>query len=47
MGKVAWVRIRGEFQVRLSDFGVTIPAMAAAKVNDLWTVRVSLFGKAK
>jgi polyisoprenoid-binding protein YceI len=41
-----WVRIRGEFPVKLSDFGVAIPSMAAAKVSDVWTVKVSLFGKA-
>jgi len=41
-----WVRIRGEFVVRLSDFGIVIPAMVAAKVSDAWTVKVSLFGKA-
>jgi polyisoprenoid-binding protein YceI len=41
-----WVRIRGEFPVKLSDFGVTIPSMAAAKVSDVWTVKVSLFGRA-
>lgn len=41
-----WVRVRGEFPVRLSDFGIRIPAMTAAKVNDVWTVKVSLFGRA-
>lgn len=41
-----WVRVRGEFQVKLSDFGIAIPAMAAAKVSDVWTVKVSLFGRA-
>lgn len=41
-----WVRIRGEFPVKLSDFGIAIPSMAAAKVSDVWTVKVSLFGRA-
>lgn len=40
-----WIRVRGEFPVRLSDFGITIPAMAAAKVSEVWTVKVSLFGR--
>lgn len=40
-----WVRIRAEFPVRLSDFGVAIPSMLAAKVGDVWTVKVSLFGR--
>ena len=45
MGDTAWMRVRGEFTVKLSDFGVRIPGMAAAKVNDEWTVKVSLFAK--
>ncbi len=45
MGEVEWLRVRGEFSVRLSDFGVKIPDGVVGKVNDSWTVRVSLFGK--
>lgn len=40
-----WVRLRGEFKVKLSDHGVKIPKMAAAKVSDVWTVKVSLFAQ--
>lgn len=40
-----WLRVRGSFKVKLSDHGIKIPKMAAAKVNDTWTVRVSLFAK--
>lgn len=39
-----WVRVRGEFPVKLSAHGVKIPDMTAAKVSDTWTVKVSLFG---
>jgi hypothetical protein len=41
-----WLRVRSQFTLRLSDFGIQVPAMAAAKVNDQWTVKVSVFGKA-
>jgi polyisoprenoid-binding protein YceI len=39
-----WIRVRGEFPVKLSDHGVKIPEMTASKVSDTWTVKVSLFG---
>lgn len=45
LGNEEWVRVRGSFKLRLSDFGVKIPKMVAAKVNDLWSVRISLFAK--
>lgn len=41
----SWLRIRGSFPVKLSEHGVQIPDMAAAKVNDKWTVKVSLFAR--
>jgi len=41
------IRVRGEFTLKLSDFGIVVPGMAAAKVNDEWTVKISLFGKGK
>ncbi|NOZ01976.1 MAG: YceI family protein [Deltaproteobacteria bacterium] len=43
----AWLRVRGSFKVKLSDHGVKIPGMAAAKVNDEWTVKISLFAVEK
>jgi len=45
LGKGSWLRVRGRFQVRLSAHGIRIPGMAAAKVNDTWTVKVSLFAR--
>jgi len=47
LGDGGAIRVRGEFNLKLSDFGVKIPGMAAAKVNDEWTVKISLFGVAK
>jgi polyisoprenoid-binding protein YceI len=38
-----WLRVSASFPVKLSDFGVKIPDMAAAKVNDTWNVRVLAF----
>ena len=40
-----WIRVRGSFEVKLSDFGVRVPKMAAAKVDDKWEVKLSLFAK--
>lgn len=45
MGDTNWLRVRTSFKVSLSDFGVKIPDMAAAKVSDEWTIKVSLFAK--
>jgi polyisoprenoid-binding protein YceI len=47
MGDSKWLRLRGSFQVKLSDHGVKIPDMAAAKVNDVWTVKFSVFAQEK
>lgn len=33
-----WIRVTAPFMIKLSDFDVKIPDMAAAKVNDLWKV---------
>lgn len=38
-----WIRVTAPFTVRLSEFGVKVPEMAAAKVNDEWTVRLVAF----
>ena len=38
-----WIRITVPFEIKLSDFGVKIPDMAAAKVNDTWKVRVQAY----
>jgi polyisoprenoid-binding protein YceI len=45
LGKEEWVRVRGAFAVKLSDYGIKIPKMAAAKVADRWAVKISLFAK--
>lgn len=41
--KGEWLRIATSFSVNLSDYGVKIPGMAAAKVNDTWNVRIQAF----
>ena len=46
LGDSKWLRIRSTFTVQLSDFGIKIPGMTASKVNNTWTVKVSLFAKA-
>lgn len=38
-----WLRVTAPFMVRLSEFGVKVPEMAAAKVSDEWNVRVVAF----
>jgi polyisoprenoid-binding protein YceI len=42
-----WVRVTAPFTVRLSEFGVKVPEMAAAKVNDTWTVKVVAFANTR
>ena len=41
-----WLKITTKFEVNLSDHGVKIPDMAAAKVNDTWQVTFSVFAGA-
>ena len=43
MGSGEWLKISTSFEVKLSDFGVKIPGMAAAKVNDSWKVTLQAF----
>jgi len=38
-----WIRFTTTFEVKLSDYGVKVPEMAAAKVSDDWTVKMTLF----
>lgn len=38
-----WVKFTAEFSVKLSDYGVKVPDMAAAKVSDQWTVKMVLY----
>jgi polyisoprenoid-binding protein YceI len=38
------VRCVGQLKVKLSDYGVKIPDIAVAKVNDAWTISFSLVG---
>jgi len=38
-----WIRITAPFEIKLSDFGVKVPEMAAAKVDDTWEVRVQAY----
>ncbi len=45
MDKVNWIRVRAAFKIKLSDFGIKIPDMAAAKVADEWSISISIFGK--
>lgn len=38
-----WIRVTVPFKVKLSDFGVKIPEMAAAKVNDTWQLNIQAY----
>lgn len=38
-----WIRVTAPFEIKLSDFNVKIPDMAAAKVNDTWSVNFMAF----
>jgi len=38
-----WIRVTVPFHVKLSDFGVKIPEMAAAKVSDTWEINIQAY----
>lgn len=44
LGAGSWLRLRTDFQVKLSDFGITIPAQVGPKVSQVWAVGVDLYG---
>lgn len=44
LGAGSWVRVRTQFDVKLSDFGVTIPQKIGAKVSETWKIGVELYG---
>jgi len=39
------VRVKGQFRLRLSDYGVKIPDMAKGKVAEVVTIRFDVFGQ--
>jgi len=39
-----WGKFTAEFDVKLSDYGVVVPEMAATKVNDTWKVKFAIYG---
>ena len=39
----SWLRVSVPFDVSLADYGVKIPKMAAAKVDDTWKVRFLVY----
>jgi polyisoprenoid-binding protein YceI len=44
LGAGSWVRVRTKFDVKLSAFGVKIPAGVGVKVSDTWAIGVDLYG---
>jgi polyisoprenoid-binding protein YceI len=44
LGEGEWVKVKTGFDVKLADFDVKIPEVAAAKVNPVWTVTIDIFG---
>lgn len=38
-----WMKVSTTFDIKLSDFGVQIPKMAAAKINEVWKVKFQAF----
>jgi len=43
LGGGEWLKVSTTFDIKLSDFGIAIPGMAVAKVNDTWKVTVQAF----
>ena len=44
LGPGEWIRVRGSFDVKLSEFGVKIPEGGGAKVSDTIRITIDLFG---
>jgi polyisoprenoid-binding protein YceI len=44
LGEGEWVKVKTGFDVKLADYDVKIPDVAAAKVNPVWTVTIDIFG---
>ena len=44
LGAGKWIRVRTSFQLKLSDYGIKIPSGSIATVDDVWTVKISIFG---
>jgi polyisoprenoid-binding protein YceI len=38
-----WIKVATDFDVKLSDYGVSVPQKLAGKVDDTWNVSVSAF----
>ncbi len=47
LGDGDWLRVRAQFKVKLSEHNIQIPKMAAAKVNNTWIIKVSMFGRGR
>jgi polyisoprenoid-binding protein YceI len=39
-----WAKFTGEFDVKISDFGIHIPPMVATKVADVWKIKLAVYG---
>ena len=44
LGEGEWVKVKTQFEAKLSDFDIKVPEIAAAKVSPTWTVTVDIFG---
>lgn len=44
LGPGNWVKVVTDFKVKLSDYGIVVPAANIAQVNDEWTVTVAIQG---
>jgi polyisoprenoid-binding protein YceI len=44
LGDGSWVRVRTDFEVKLADFGVTIPDQVGPKVSATWQIGIDLYG---
>lgn len=47
LGKGDWLRVSTPFELKLSDFGITVPSKVAGRVSDTWKVKLNLFVNAK
>lgn len=44
LGPGKWIRVKTSFRLKLSDYGIKIPSQSIATVDDVWTVKITIFG---
>ncbi|MCK6479198.1 MAG: YceI family protein [Planctomycetaceae bacterium] len=43
LGRGQWLKVKAEFSITIKDYGIEVPAASAAKVSDVWDIKIDLF----